>query len=154
MMQKSKFKIDWVLLNELAIGRAPKKKEHLEVLKNAGIKSIINLCSQKECEFIEDSRDFFIIDRYPLPDHRVKKLPHENEIIEILDRLKQLIKQGPVFVHCMAAMERSPLVCMAWLVREHNLSPQESLDYLMQVHQGTNPLAVQLEILKSPLLIK
>ena len=154
MIQNSLFKIDWILLNELAIGRAPKKKEDLIILKNSGIKFIINLCSSKECEFIEDSHDLFIIDRYPLPDHRDKRLPNINEIIKVLDRLKIFIKKGPVYVHCMAAMERSPLVCMAWLIREHNLSPQESLDYVMQAHPGTNPLAQQLEILNSQLLIK
>ena len=150
----STFKIDWVLANELAIGKAPKKKEHLSYLKNAGLKSILNLCSEEECDFVEDSQNFFIIERYPLPDHRYKELPKINEIIKIIDRLQILVQEGPVYVHCMAAMERSPLICLAWLIREHNLSPQEALDYLMQVHPGTNPLPEQLEILSSKLLSK
>jgi protein-tyrosine phosphatase len=52
-----------------------------------------------------------------------------------------------VFVHCVAAMERSPLVCLAWLVSRHGQSPQAALDYLMQVHPGTNPLPGQLRLL-------
>ena len=44
-------------------------------------------------------------------------------------------------------MERSPLVCLAWLVSRHGQSPQAALDYLMQVHPGTNPLPGQLKLL-------
>ena len=44
-------------------------------------------------------------------------------------------------------MERSPLVCLAWLVRRQGLTPQRALDYLMQVHPGTNPLPGQLALL-------
>jgi protein-tyrosine phosphatase len=45
-------------------------------------------------------------------------------------------------------MERSPLVCMAWLVEHKHLSPTDALDYLMQVHPGTNPLPQQLAVLR------
>ena len=61
--------------------------------------------------------------------------------------LGELREHGPVFVHCVAAMERSPLLCLAWLIRRHGLSQQRALDYLMQVHVGTNPLASQLAVL-------
>jgi protein-tyrosine phosphatase len=52
-----------------------------------------------------------------------------------------------VYVHCVAAMERSPLVCLAWLVTRHGQTPERALDYLMQVHPGTNPLPGQLALL-------
>jgi len=61
--------------------------------------------------------------------------------------LRELRKEGPVFVHCVAAMERSPLVCMAWLMQQEGLNSTEALDYLMQVHPGTNPLPGQLALL-------
>jgi protein-tyrosine phosphatase len=61
--------------------------------------------------------------------------------------LADLQPQGPVYVHCVAGVERSPLVCMAWLVRRHSLSPQRALDYLMEVHPGTNPLPGQFHLL-------
>mgnify|MGYP001214281408 FL=1 len=66
----------------------------------------------------------------------------------MLSKLKKLISFGPVFVHCIASMERSPMICMAWLIKEHNLSVQEALDYLMNIHPGTNPLREQIEILE------
>ena len=45
-------------------------------------------------------------------------------------------------------MERSPLVCLGWLVQQHNMSPNNALDYLMQQHPGTNPLPGQLKLLE------
>ena len=69
------------------------------------------------------------------------------ELEQALTTLAELRQQGPVYVHCVAAMERSPLVCLAWLVRRHGLTPHRALDYLMQVHPGTNPLPGQLALL-------
>ena len=36
------FKVDWVIKNKIAIGIAPRKRDHLNTLKNQGIKSIIS----------------------------------------------------------------------------------------------------------------
>jgi protein-tyrosine phosphatase len=82
-----------------------------------------------------------------LPDHRAGRMPGAEELAQALAALAALRQQGPVFVHCVAAMERSPLVCLAWLMRQRGLSPQRALDYLMQVHPGTSPLPGQLELL-------
>ena len=57
------------------------------------------------------------------------------------------MQKGSVFVHCVAAMERSPLICMAWLISKKNLDLSQSLDYMMQVHPGTSPLPEQLKLL-------
>jgi hypothetical protein len=34
-------------------------------------------------------------------------------------------------------MERSPLLCLAWLIRERRLSIEQALAYLMHIHPGT-----------------
>ena len=41
-------------------------------------------------------------------------------------KLSELISIGPVFVHCKAAVERSPLICIAWLVKNKSLTIQQS----------------------------
>ena len=86
--------------------------------------------------------------RLVLPDHRSGRLPRGSELEAALQLLLNLHQQhGAVFVHCVAAMERSPLVCLGWLVKQHHLTPARALDYLMQVHPGTNPLPGQLALL-------
>jgi protein-tyrosine phosphatase len=83
-----------------------------------------------------------------LPDHRSGREPDLPELQRALAALAELHQHGPVFVHCVAAIERSPLVCMAWLVQAGGLSSQRALDYLQQVHPGTNPLPQQLRLLQ------
>ena len=59
---------------------------------------------------------------------------------------------GPVFVHCLAAMECSPLVCIGWLVQQHRVDPQLALDYIQMSHPG-NPLPGQLSLLQELQLV-
>ena len=91
----------------------------------------------------------FIAKRVVIPDHKYERELTLNEINNVLDILSELLKNGPVLVHCVAAVERSPLICMGWLIKNRDLSPQEALDYLMQVHPGTSPLSININLLNS-----
>ena len=147
-MQRSRyFRIDWVLVDQLAIGPAPRADRHLDRLRDAGIKCVLSLCSPDEATPAAGLGEGFRTSRYVLPDHRAGRLPTLAELETALAPLAELQQHGPVFVHCVAAMERSPLVCLAWLVRQHRMSPERALDYLMQQHPGTNPLPGQLALL-------
>jgi predicted protein tyrosine phosphatase len=144
---RSRFRIDWVLVNELAIGPAPRAERHLDRLEAQGLRAVLSLCSEAEAPPPQELNSRFACARLVLPDHRAARLPDPPELEAALQALAQLRSHGPVFVHCVAAMERSPLVCLAWLVSRHGQSPQAALDYLMQVHPGTNPLPGQLKLL-------
>ena len=147
-MQRSRyFRIDWVLVDQLAIGPAPRADRHLDRLRDAGIKCVLSLCSPDEATPAAGLGEGFRTSCYVLPDHRAGRLPTLAELETALAHLAELQQHGPVFVHCIAAMERSPLVCLAWLVRQHRMSPERALDYLMQQHPGTNPLPGQLGLL-------
>ena len=144
-----RFRIDWVLVDELAIGSAPRAPRHLDRLNDAGIQAVLSLCDHKEAPPPQDLSIRFAHERLVLPDHRSGRLPQVSELQAALQQLRRLHQQhGAVFVHCVAAMERSPLVCLAWLVTQHKQKPDQALDYLMQVHPGTNPLPGQLALLK------
>jgi len=146
-MAASRFRMDWVLVDELAIGPAPRAERHLDRLESEGVRGILSLCAEEETPMPQGQRDRFRCERCVLPDHRAGRLPEPAELASALDRLESLLSSGPVFVHCVAAMERSPLVCLGWMVSRHRQSPQRALDYLMQVHPGTNPLPGQLALL-------
>ena len=147
-MGLNKFKINWVLNEELAVGTAPQKQNHLKKLTDEGIKSILSLCDENEVKNDLNFDELFNHKRYVLPDHKTGKVLTCIQLNESLVILRNLLKSGPVFVHCYAAVERSPLVCMAWLMKEHHLTLEQSLDYLMQTNPGTNPLPSQLRVLK------
>ena len=44
---QQRFRIDWVLVDELAIGPAPRAPRHLERLANAGVQAVFSLCGQE-----------------------------------------------------------------------------------------------------------
>ena len=144
----SSFRMDWVLVDDLAIGPVPRASRHLDRLQEQGIKAVLSLCGTNEAPTAEGLTQRFEHRRVELPDHRAGRLPERAELQSALATLRELRLRGPVFVHCVAAVERSPLVCMAWLVSNHGQSPQAALDYLMQVHPGTNPLPGQLQLLQ------
>ena len=108
-MQRSRyFQVDWVLVDELAIGPAPRKQRHLDRLHELGIKGVLSLCAFSEAEPPETFDQSFQTRRIVLPDHRAGRMPSTKELETALENLRELLNHGPVFVHCVAAMARSP----------------------------------------------
>ena len=142
-----RFNIDWVLVDEIAVGKAPIEKSHFNLLKKEGIKSILSLSKENETSFSKILFSEFNHERVILPDHRSGRAPNIEELNLALSTLKKLHSLGPVYVHCIASMERSPLICIAWLIKENGLNVEQAMDYMMQIHNGTNPLPEQLAIL-------
>lgn len=148
----SRFRISWVLQSELALGPAPIAVRHLERLREEGISAVLSLCTREEAPPPEELTQWFRCERVVLPDHRVGVAPTAQQLQQALRALIDLRSHGPVFVHCVAAMERSPLLCLAWLMRERGLSRLQALDYLSELHRGTNPLPEQLSLLDPEVL--
>ena len=139
--------LNWVLINKLAVGTAPRNKEDMIKLNQNNIISILSLCSEKEVKPPDDIDLKFNCKRIILPDHSYGRNPTVQELEKTLFLLKELLEKPPVFLHCVASIERSPLVCLAWLVKYNKLSPQEALQYLMGIHPSTNPLPGQFNLL-------
>ena len=134
----SNLKVRWILKNKLAIGKAPRTNADLNFLYNFGIKSVLSLCSYDEAPLEIDSRFRHI--RFVLPDHRSDQLLNQKHIFDSLKFIDELLNNSPLYIHCLAGVERSPLICMAWLMKTKNLTFQESFEYLVQVNPSTNPL--------------
>ena len=145
--EKNTLNFDWVLINQLAVGSFPKTSVHFQILKKNRISSILNLCDPAEGELSRQFKENFHCENYVLPDHRNKRFPNENEIDSATNLLEDLMIRGSVYVHCFAGVERSPLICISYLMKHKNLEKQDALEYLMQIHSSTNPLKGQLETL-------
>lgn len=140
-------KINWVLNNQLAVGPAPRKIDDIKVLKNNRIRWILSLCSKSEVNVEVNYEENFSCKRIVLPDHKYKEALSIDQLNLAINALSEIIEFGPVYIHCVAGIERSPLVCMAWLVKYYDMSPTQALDYLMDVNIGTNPLPEQFNLL-------
>lgn len=137
----------WVLTTELAVGSAPQHNEDLQELSREKVRSVLTLCSPHEVVLPQSLLQEFHWERAAMPDHRAYHPPAPHHLEQAIDALARLRQHGPVYVHCLAGVERSPLVAAAWLMRERGLNRLQALDYLMQVHPLTNPMPEQLAVL-------
>lgn len=139
---------DWVLPNQLAVGRLPRSGEGL-VLQHIGIRSVISLCAESEGAWPEDLKQQIRCVRYVLPDSHYSwplSAPQIAEAVELLHR--ELSTHAPVFVHCLAGIERSPTLCIAYLCRYQHLSLWEAHNWVKQAHAESVPTDAQLQAIR------
>jgi protein-tyrosine phosphatase len=118
-------------------------------LTRANIKVVLSLCAKLEGELPEDVTQNFRCLRYILPDRYYAtefKVDQLAQVVEIVH--KSIQHQLPIYVHCLAGMERSPTVCIAYLCRYHNLELWEALNWLKQVHPRSMPNESQIRALR------
>lgn len=143
------YNFNWVLVNELAISNLPKDNENLDELLDNDIVSVLSLCETEEIRNLRRLQSLFNHKIITLPDHRINHLPHTEDLINAIDTINNFKKDGPVLVHCQAGVERSPLICIGYLMKYLKYSFIDSLDYMMEVHPNTNPLTSHLDIIKN-----
>ncbi len=144
-----KFIFNWVLKNKLGIGTSPTKKKHIYLLKKFQVKNVLGLCSEKEEKWHEELEHNFVCKRIFLPDSHKNRIPTEMEIKNAYSALSSFLEKDITFIHCFASIERSPLLCVMFIMEEYNLGLEESLDYVKRVHKFTNPRNNQLLIIKN-----
>ena len=141
------FIFDWILLNSLAIGNAPERDEDLEYLESKRIKNILSLCSEEEFNSNKDINQKFNHLRIYLPDSRTNLLPNKTQISNAYYALDEFLKNGITFIHCYASIERSPLICILYIMFEYNMRIEDALDYVKRKHKISNPTNSQLRLL-------
>lgn len=141
-------RFSWLLVDELAIGSAPNSCQDLDRLEREGVRAVLSLCDASEAPPPHGLTDRFVAFRVVLPDHHRGLNPQPAELENAVAALAILRDFGAVYVHCLAGVERSPLVAMAWLMHRHGLDFMGALDYLQQAHPGSSPLPEQLASLR------
>ncbi len=140
--------IDWVLQGELAIGPAP-RSDFLPHLLGRRIQVILSLCSEMERPLPKELSDRFRCVRAPLPDSHYARIMEVEELAEAVDILHwNLLKRRPVYIHCLAGIERSPLVCVAYLCRYRQMDLLEALNWMAHVHPPTRPKKTQIQVVQ------
>ena len=147
--KKDDFIFNWILKKRLAIGTTPTKIEDINLLNHHKVKNILGLCSEDECKWHKNLENNFICKRIILPDSRKKKLPSESEIDYAFNTLRNFVQKNITFIHCFASIERSPLLCIMYIMEKYDIELEESLDYVKSVHRMTNPRNKQLLLIKN-----
>jgi hypothetical protein len=142
-------RLSWLLVDELAIGTAPLDAADLDRLEREGVAAVLSLCAEAEAPPAPGLAGRFHALRVPLPDHRAGRWPRPEELQDALLALQALRPHGPVFMHCVAAAERSPLLAVAWLMTSRGLGLESALAYVQRQHPGTDPFPQQLQALRA-----
>ena len=140
---------NWILVNHLAIGTPLINQEDKLLLKEKKIISILDLRNEFDLCKINYGRQLNLYDEFNtinigLPDHNSKRLATKSEIKNVVNNLEKLLQNGPVFMHCHAAMERSPLISVAFLVKTKKLDLTNAYEYVKEQNKATNILLEQL----------
>ena len=143
-------KFSWILINKFAIGMPITLETEKEFLKKQGIKTILDLRNSEDLSKINhqdyiENLSGFEYKNVQLPDHKSGRFSETFEIRKAVDLLHSSLAEGTVFMHCHAAIERSPLVSIAYLHLKKNFSIIQSCDYVKQQNQST---CINLEQLK------
>ena len=141
--------MSWVLLNQLAIGALPRAGEGA-ILAKAKIKAVLSLCAPSEGKLPDDIVRNFRCMRFILPDSQFVLGLEVSQLESAVDLLHQAIqKHGSVYVHCVAGVERSPTVCIAYLCLHHNMELWEALNFLKQARSRAMPTEAQIQVIRA-----
>lgn len=144
----SSLTIHWVLPNQLAIGRLPRSGES-QMLSEAGIDHIVSLCAQAEGVLPLDVSQTFRCQRFILPDSNYLlrlNTRHLNRAVQILNQCFE--DRHIVYVHCLAGVERSPTLCIAYLCLHHNFELWEAVTWVKQVHPPAMLTDEQIQVIR------
>ena len=141
---------NWILVNKFAIGTPLLHKKDNLFLKEKKIISILDL--RNAFDFLNKENDKqlafykeFNLVNVSLPDHNTKRFATKAEIENAVNQLEKLLLGGSVFMHCHAAVERSPLVSVAFLMKNRQLNLMQAYEYVKQQNKTTNILIEQLK---------
>ena len=142
---------NWISINKLAIGTPPLNFEDKKFLREKAIYSILDLRNESDFLRIDKNKYLNLVAEFnylnvPLPDHKFGRLSNSTEIKETVIELEKLIEFGPVYMHCHAAAERSPLISIAYLNKTKGLSLIQACDYVKQQNESTNLHFKQLKL--------
>ena len=140
---------NWILVNRLAIGTPLINQKDRLFLKEKKIISILDLRNELDIFDIDKQQQKLIYREFTtvnvcLPDHNSKRFATKSEIENAVNNLEKLLVNGPVFMHCHAAVERSPLISVAFLIKTKKLNCTQAYEYVKQQNKTTNILLEQL----------
>lgn len=143
----------WVLTGRLAVGPMPAGVVHWQQLEQAGLRARFSCCYPHE-ERLAVVPPHWLSGGVPMPDHRHQEPLEPERLASALAVAEQLLRQGtPLYVHCLAGIERSPLIAVGLTARARNLPLFDALDWVRRCHPAAQPLVSHLELLERLLAV-
>lgn len=138
----------WLRSRRLAIGPMPQTPAHWGLLEQQGVQSIFSCCDPSEGPW--QPPQHWRQGRVSLPDHRNPEQMTPALLEHGLHAALELYQAAPpLYLHCWAGMERSPLLAVGLLCRAEGLELFEALAQVRAQHPIAKPLVPHLVILEA-----
>lgn len=147
--------VSCILPSELYLGCAP-SGEKLEYLKRIGINAILDLTEDTDnYKPVKGIGEIFTYVNYSLVDvYKFSPLigkgypPSQNQLYDIYKILSQWHQDRKViYIHCRSGANRSPLICMLYLVAIKKMKINMAIAEVSMKHKEAKPNAYQLQAL-------
>lgn len=140
----------WIIDRQLAVGPIPNETLHGQLLA-AGFQSVLTLCAESEGDLYNKVPDSFHWQRLVLPDSHYAEPLTPAHLASAVAILHQHInqQQAPVYVHCLAGMERSPSVCVSYLCLHQGMEVWEALNWVKQRNSRTSLNSTQVQAIQA-----
>ena len=147
-MQGLSLPFSWVLTNRLAVGPMPRCDRHWQQLEEAGFRSRFSCCyPEEETGLILPPG--WSSERVSLPDHRQQEPMQEARLALALARAEALVGDAaPVYLHCKAGYERSPLLAVGLTARLRGIDMLAALEWVRRCHPMAMPIYDHLDLLE------
>lgn len=146
--QRATTPLDWVIPGKLAVGDLPQPGDRAR-LEQANIQVILSLTAPIEADLPPEIAQHFRCARVSLPDSRYTIHLRVDRLAKAVDLVhRSLSQQLPIYVHCLAGIERSPMVCIAYLCCYHQLELWEAVTWLKEVRPCASPTMAQLQVVQ------
>lgn len=149
-MSNSFATLEWLIPNELVVNALPTADTYPQ-LWQMGVRCILTLCDESEGCLPPIPASFpFLWQRIFLPDSHYAEAINPQALAQVVQTLQHWTQQKlPVYVHCLAGIERSPLACIAYLCTQHHFELWEALNLVQQKHPRTAIRSSQLQALRA-----
>uniref|UniRef100_B8HLI6 Dual specificity protein phosphatase n=1 Tax=Cyanothece sp. (strain PCC 7425 / ATCC 29141) TaxID=395961 RepID=B8HLI6_CYAP4 len=140
--------LDWVIPGKVALGGLP-QPDNIDLFSRENIKVVLSLCAPAEGTLPVGMEQAFYCVRLTLPDSHYSYEMSVERLSKAVDVIHQCMSRNlPIYVHCLAGIERSPTVCIAYLCRFQGLELWEAIDFVKRAHPPTCPSAAQIQIVR------
>ena len=139
----------WLRTRRLALGGFPQQTEQWQALEAVGIRQVFSCCDPIEGTW--EPPEHWQRERLALPDHRSSAVVTPRQLQEALDRLERMLADNdapPLYLHCWAGMERSPLLAVGLLCRLEAMPFFDALAQVRSLHPEARPITAHLVVLE------
>ena len=131
-------RIDFIT-GDLAVGSVVAASD-LESLARHGIRAIVDASNREENPRFPG----ILYQEVPIDDPDERLVGFLPDVVEFLDEARRL---GPVLVHCVAGVSRSPALAICYLHERYSLSLQAALDHVRSRRTPADPHPLFLRVI-------